>query len=430
MTNNAAPPAAPAAQSRSLVAQPAFRLFWIGETAWGFASYATGLALPLIAVTVLNASPFVVGLLAAALWVPWLAMGLPAGAWVDRLSKRPLMITCNLVSVALLISVPVAWWLGALGIGQLLVVALLIGATTVFFTTAYHAYLPLIVSEKDIIEGNSKLQGSESTMQMLGPSMGGAISQFFGAVSGLLTNIASLLLSTFCLARIPDKEVGRSVARQRVGLRTEIREGLVFVTRDPYLRQMVIYGAVANLAIDGYEAVRIPFLIRTVGVNAAVVGILIAAGGLGGIVGAMCIRPLLERYGTARGLLVAKLVAAPFGLLMPMTGSGPGVVLFAAGLLMVDGSIVASSVALGSFRQLYCPPELLGRVIATTTFIKYSTIPVGAVLGGLLGSTIGLRPTMWIMTAALAACTAILLCKPLGHVRDFPARPEQKATTG
>jgi MFS family permease len=423
MSGRPAPVTTPSAEPRPLIAQPAFRLFWMGETAAGYASYATGLALPLIAVTVLNSSPLTVGVLAAAVWVPWLAMGLPAGAWVDRLAKRPVMIACNLLSAALLISVPLAAWLGALTIGHLMVVAVLTGAATVFFTTAYHAYLPLIVSERDIIEGNSKMQGSEATMQMLGPSASGAISHWLGAVFGLLTNAVSLLFSTVCLARISHPEATDAVPRQRVGLRTEIGEGFGFVVRDPYLRQMVIYGALANLAIDGYEAVRIPFLIRTVGVNAAVVGLLIAAGGLGGILGAMCIRPMLRRFGSARGLLIAKLVAAPFGLLMPLTDTGPAIVLFAVGLLMVDGSIVASSVALGSFRQLYCPPALLGRVIATTTFIKYSTIPIGAVLGGFLGGYLGLRPTMWIMTIALMSCTAILLYKPLGRVRDFPERP-------
>lgn len=407
----------------SLLAQRDFRSFWLGETANGFASYATTLALPLIAVTMLDASPFTVGLLSAAVWLPWLAIGLPAGAWVDRMARKPVMIACNVVSAAVYVSVPIFAWLGLLTIGQLIVVAIVVGAASVFFTTAYHAHLPDLVGQHQIMEGNAKIQGSESTMQLVGPSISGVVSQALGAATGLLTNVAGFVFAAICMARIPGTAPADGPAPVRPGLRSEVRQGFRFVVRDPYLRPLVIYGALANLAIDGYTAVQVPFLIRTIGVNSAVVGILMAAGGVGGILGSLAIRPITRRFGTSRGLLIAKTVAAPFGLLMAMTGPGPGVLSFAIGLMMIDGSIVTSSVVLGSFRQLYCPPALLGRVVATTTVIKYSTIPVGAVLGGLLGSVVGLRPTMWIMTSALMCCTGVLYWGPMRHLRDLPDRP-------
>ncbi|MFE0023941.1 MFS transporter [Amycolatopsis sp. NPDC059021] len=408
---------------RSLLRQRDFRLFWAGETASVFAGNATGLILPLLAVTVLDSSPLTLGFLAAAVWLPWLLIGLPAGAWVDRLPKRPVMITCNLVSAVLLISVPLAWYAGTLTVAQLLVVALVTGGATVFFVTAYHAYFPLLVGERHLMEGNAKLQGSESAMLMLGPSAGGVITQAFGAATGVLMNAAAHLLSAVCLTRIRGRTPEDIRARPRTGLRAEMRDGLRFVLKDAYFKPIVLYGAMANLALDGYQSIYVAFLIRTVGVNPVTVGVLIAAGGVGGILGAMVVRPLVRRFGTARGFLIGKFVATPFGLLMPVAGDGLAVLFFFAGLFVVDGSLVAGNVIMDSFRQAYCPPELLGRVVATTTFIKYSTIPVGAVLGGFLGDHVGLRPTMWIMTGALVCCTAILLWGPIRRMRDFPKEP-------
>jgi MFS family permease len=408
--------------NRSLFARPGFRLFWVAGTANSFATNATALALPLIAVTVLHSSPLTLGFLSAAIWLPWLLIGLPAGVWVDRLPKRPVLIACGLLSATLLISVPVAWYMGVASTGQLFAVALLTGGAAVFFLTAYHAYIPMLVGERNLMEGNTKLQGSESAMQIIGPSAGGTISQALGAISGLLMNAGALLLSAVCLAsirsRIPD-----DTRTARVGLRAEMGEGLRFVLHDPYFKAIVVYGAMANFALDGYQSIYVAFLIRSAHANPATVGVLLAAGGVGGILGAMVVRPLVQRFGTARGFLIGKLVFTPFGLLMPMARSGPALLFFFIGLFAVDGSLVAGNITLDSFRQSYCPPRILGRVVATTTLIKYSTIPVGAVLGGLLGDELGLRPTMWIMTGALVCCSVVLLWGPIRKVRDFPDSP-------
>ncbi|MFF3222378.1 MFS transporter [Nocardia suismassiliense] len=408
---------------RSLFAHRDFRLFWVGESTSVFASYATGLTLQLVAVTLLHASPLILGVLSAAAWLPWLLIGLPVGAWVDRLPKRPIMIVCNLLSAVLLASIPVAWHLNMLTIGNLLVVAVLVGSATVFFTTAYHAYLPLLIGERHVLEGNAKLQGSESAMEMLGPSAGGAIAQAFGAAIGVLLNVVGYLVSTVFLLRIRTKVAEPARQGPQAGLIAEIGEGLRFVVKDKYLRPIVLYGASANLAIWGYQSIYVAFLIRTVGVNSATVGVLIASGGVGGILGALLARPLARRFGTARGLLINKVVTIPFGLLMAMAGSGPAVALFFFGLLIVDGSIGAGNITLNSFRQTYCPPHLLSRTIATTTFIRYSTIPVGAILGGILANYLGLRTAMWIETCLLVCCTVVLLASPLRTLRDFPSRP-------
>ena len=404
-----------------------FRLFWAGEASNIFASNATTLALPLIAVTVLDASPLTLGFLAAAVWLPWLLIGLVAGAWVDRLSKRRVMIVSSLLPASALTGIWIAWVMHALTIGQLFATAFIIGVSSVFFISSYHAYFPELVGKKDLLRGNARLQGTESVMYMLGPGAGGLIVQAFGAASAGLMNGVAYFLSAVCMKSIRKRPSADRQTRPREGLRAEIGEGLRFVLKDAYFRPIVLYGAMGNLALDGYQAIYVAFLIRTVGVSPQIAGLLIAAGGLGGILGAIAVPPVTRRFGTARGLLIGKFAVTPFTLLMPMTGPRDAVLFFFFGLLLADGSITAGSITMDSFRQMYCPPHMLGRVVATTTFIKYSTIPVGAILGGVVGDILGLRATMWIMTGAFACCSAILLWGPMRRVRDFPSQPPRIA---
>ncbi|MFF8919422.1 MFS transporter [Streptomyces sp. NPDC015032] len=399
-----------------------FRLLWIGETASGPGNSITTVALPLIAVLVLRADAFAVGLLTATVWLPWLVVGLPAGAWVDRLRRRPLMIACNLVAAALYASVPIAAWLGALTFAHLLVVAAVCGVSAVFFDTAYHAYLPAVLDDRDLPERNAKLQGSEAGTKVVGRGAAGLIAQVFGAVLGLLADALTFAVSTVCLAMIRRREPRPAPSAQRTTLRQQVGEGLKFVARDRYPRQLVMYGAAVNMALMEYQAVQIVFLVRTVGASSATVVRLIMAGSLGAVLA----NPLGRRFGTARGLLVLQLLlTGPFALLLPLTTLGTGLLFFGVGAFTVSAGVVACNVVVGSFRQRYCPPRLLGRVVATAMMLNHSTIP----LGSLLGEVLGPRPTMWIMTGLVAPCGLILALGPLRSDRDLPLS-QGRATAG
>lgn len=397
-----------------------FRLLWTGETASGLGNSVTTVALPLIAVVVLRADTFAIGLLTAAVWLPWLVIGLPAGAWVDRLRKRPVMIACNLVSAVMYASVPLAAWLDALTYTHLLVVALVCGVASVFFSTAYHAYIPVVLHGRDLLEGNAKLQGSESGTQVVGRGAAGLVAQAFGAVLGLLIDAMTFVVSSVCLALLRVREPDPEAPAPEVTLRRQIREGFGFVARDRYLRPMVTFGAVANLALMGYQAVQVAFLVRTVHATPATVGVLIMVGSLGGILGAALAGPVGRRFGTARGTLVLLALTSPFVLLLPLTAPGAGLPFFAIGAFMVGLGIVACNVVVGSFRQSYCPPHLLGRVVATAMVLNHCTIPLGSLLGGLLGDVVGLRPAMWIMTVLFAPSWLLLMLGPMRTERDLP----------
>ncbi|WP_344013555.1 MFS transporter [Streptomyces thermospinosisporus] len=400
-----------------------FRLLWAGETVSGLGNGITTVALPLIAVVVLHADATSVGLITAAVWLPWLLVGLPAGAWVDRRRKRPLMIACDLVAAAALTTVPLAALLGRLTYWHLLAVAAVCGTTAVFFSAAYHACIRIVLDGRDLLEGNARLQGSESAGQVAGPGVAGLLAQVFGAVTALAADAATFLISAVCLRRIRVTEQAPEPGEQRVPVRRQISEGLRFVGHDRYLRPMVTWGAVTNLALMGYQAVQVVFLVRTVGLDPAAVGLLLACGSTGGILGALVAPSIGRRFGTGRGLLFAQLATAPFALLLPMTTAGAGLLLFATGSLLVGLGIAVANVVVGTFRQTYCPPRLLGRVVATAMVVNHSTIPLGALLGGFLADVLGHRPAMWGTTGIVALCWLILAASPVRHERDLPTQP-------
>ncbi|KOV13334.1 MFS transporter [Streptomyces sp. XY431] len=420
----------PARSRWGLLARREFRLLWAGESISRLGSSVTSVALPLVAVVSLEAGPLAVGLLSGAVWLPWLLLGLPAGVWVGRLPRRPVMIGCNLASAALFASVPVAGWLGALTTAQLLLVALLTGTAAVFFSAAYQAYLPELVHRDDLIEGNAKLQGSAWAAQVAGPGVAGLTVQWCGAAAGLLVDAVTFLVASAALLLIPGGREPVPAPVTPAPLRAQVREGLAFILRDRFLRSFLFYGASANFALTGYQSIALLFLVREVGVAPGAVGLLAAAGALGGVLGAVAARPLCRRLGTARAVRFALLAATPFGLLLPAAGPGPRVALYAIGSAVLVAGAVLCNVVLGSFRQTYAPPALLSRVVATSMFANQATIPLGAVAGGALGATLGLRATMWIMTGLLVSCGGLLLASPLRKDRDLPAGPATDKRSG
>lgn len=400
-----------------------FRALWIGETTSAVGTNVSRVALPLLAVLVLGASTFQVALLTAAGWVPWLLIGLPAGAWVDRLARcRPLLLACNLLSAALLLSVPVRASTGELTLGYLLGIAVLVGGASVVFETAFSAYLPGVVPVDDVPAANAALQGSASAAQVGGPGLAGLIARLAGPIGGLVVDAATFLVSTLCLLRVRAPET-RPAPGPRPGLVREIAEGLRYLGRDPYLRVLTAFGAASNLALIGYQALLVVFLVRELDLGPTGVGLVLSGAALGGVFGAAAAGPVVRRFGTARGLLVCQFGAAPFALLIPLAAPGAGALLVVLGGLGVGIGVVAGNVVKTAFRQTYVPRELLGRVAVSMQIFNYGAIPLGALGAGALGTALGVRPALWIATSGLLAAACLLLLGPLRHHRDLPAAP-------
>lgn len=413
----------PQRRGGNLLVHRDFRLLWFGQSISDIGTAVSTVVVPLVAVVYLHATAFEVGVLAALEWLPWLLIGLPAGVWVDRSRRRPLMVGCDLARTVLVASVPVAAAFDVLSIGQLLVVAFATGVATVLFQVAYQSYLPSLIEVDDLAEGNAKLQGSQATAGIIGPGLGGLLAQALRAPFALAVDAASYFVSAIALRAIIAKEPIAELTGER-SLRREIAEGARFVGHDPYLRTMTIAPALGNFFFIGYQAIVVVFLVRTVHLTSGAVGLLMTVAGVGSIVGASAARSIGRAVGTSRALWGSIVLSAPFGLLIPLTTNGAGVIWFVAGSFLVFAGILVYNVTIGAFRQAYCPPTILGRVVATMRFVLFGSMPLGALVGGILAETMGPRNALWVLLGCNVVLPAVvLLSSPLVATRDLPARP-------
>lgn len=396
-----------------------FRLLWIGDTVSQFGSTITNTAAPLVAALVLAATPFQMGLLTAADTAAFLLVGLPAGAWVDRMRRRPLMLSADLGRALLLASIPVAWWFHVLTLTQLILVGLAVGVLTVFFDVAYQSFLPSLVSREKLIEGNSKLQASQSVAYVSGPGIGGWLTQLLGGANAIGLNALGFLSSAFCLWRIRSAEPAVEPGAER-HLRREIAEGLKFVFGNRSLVGIVGCTATANFSTNVMSAVSVLVLTRQLGASAGLVGLVMMGGGAGGVLGALTASRIANRIGQGRTIWVSILVTAPFMVLLPLAGHGWLISLFAIGWLVNGFGGVVYNIAQVSYRQAICPDRLLGRMNASVRFMVWGTLPLGGLIGGVLGNTIGIHATLWVGAVGVVLSPLPVLLSPLRTLRDLP----------
>ncbi|HVT42365.1 MAG TPA: MFS transporter [Acidimicrobiales bacterium] len=409
------------ARGGALLRHRDFRMLWGGETVSQLGSQVSLLAIPLLAVGVLHATTFEMGLLTAASTAAFLVVGLPAGVWVDRLRRRRVMIVADLGRVAALGSIPIAYALGGLTLVQLFVVTLASGILTVFFDVAYQSYLPALVGREHLVEGNAKLTGSEQVAAVAGPSLAGGLVQLIGAAATVAVDAASFLVSAVAVGSIHTPEPKpEAPAQGHARVMHDIAEGLRFVFGNVLLRAIAATTATSNFFSGISAAVEVVFLVREVHASPGVIGLLFTMGGVGGVLGAFAAGPIAARLGGARATLLG-IAGNVGGLLIPLTMPGAGLALFGFGLLIVSFFVVVYNVNQVSFRQRLCPDRLLGRMNATMRFVVWGVLPIGSLIGGLLGSVLGLRATLWIGMVGEVLAGIWLVASPMRTMRDFPS---------
>ncbi|WP_129297985.1 MFS transporter [Streptomyces lydicus] len=397
-----------------------FRLLLAGAAAGQLGAQVTLVALPLVAVLELDAPAFQVGLLTAAETAAFLLVGLPAGAWVDRMRKLPLMIRADVVRALTMASIPLAAVAGVLTMAQLYVVALVTGVATVFFDIAHQSFLPQLLPKDQLVPGNGALETIRSSAQVAGPGIGGGLVQLLGAALAIVTDAAGYALSALFLWRIKRPE-SLPERRPDASLRRDIGEGLRFVCGHRLLRVIAVTTGLGNLFAAVLMATQSVFLVRVLGLAPGLVGLVLAASAVGGLAGALCAGRLAARFGQARLIWLSPLVTGPFAVLWPLSGRGAGAALFALGSGVVFFGSVVYNVAQVSFRQTVCPPRLLGRMNATLRFLMWGTLPLGALAGGALADAFGARVALVWCAAGFLAVPLPLLLSPLRRMRDLPA---------
>jgi MFS family permease len=398
--------------SFGLFRSQAFRNLWIGQTVSLFGSHIGSSALRFTALLLLVAGPQELALLSAAALLPMLVLGLPAGVWVDRLRRRPLLIAADLARALLLFSVPVAYMLGVLRIEQLYLVAIATGALTVLFDTAYHSYVPSVVERERLVEANSKLGMSDSVAEIAGPPLGGVLVQLLSAPFAVLFDALSFVLSALAIGRIRAHEPQPPV-EQHSSIRRDIAEGLRSVLGDARLRALLGCSMTRNLGGGFFVALYDLYLVRDLGFSPALVGLTVGVGGIGALAGAFLAEPLVRRWGMGRVLLGAQIISSVVGISVPLAHGPLAItvpVLMASQLSDVAYAVYAINET--SMRQSIVPERLLGRVASSFNLLTTAALLLGTLLGGVIGDAWGARTALALAVAIGMGGSLWLLASP------------------
>lgn len=397
----------------------AFMAFWSAQSISQVGSQVSLLAFPLVAAMTLKASPFAMGLLVAAERIPYFLVSLFVGVWVDRLHRRPLLIAADLGRAVLLLLVPIAAWAGLLRMELLYVVALLVGALSVVFEVAAGSYLPTLIDERQLVAGNSRLEGSRAVAEAAGPGLGGWLIAALGAPAALIVDSVSFVASACFLGRIRSVESPPLSANRRASVWREIREGLRFVGGSPILRSLTLTLAVSNIATAILLAVLVLYATRDLGLGPILLGFAFMGSSVGSFLGAVAAERIGTRLGPGRALLAGLATAVPGVALVSLARGAPrsAAIALGAGLFISSAGAALFFITAASLRQQATPDRLLGRMTASIRFITWGTPPFAAVAGGALGEAIGLRATIVVALGIDALAVLTVWRSPLCAVR-------------
>jgi Na+/melibiose symporter-like transporter len=396
-----------------------FRTFWSAQAVSELGDRITELALPLIAVTLLNASPTQVGLLTAAVWLPNLA-SLFIGTWVDqRRDKRPLMIAADLSRMVVLLSLPAAYWLDLLTLGQLYAIAILAGTAHVVFNTAYASFFVRLVSREQFLEANSKLSATRSISFMAGPAAGGLLIQWLTAPVAIVVDAASFLFSAIQVSRLGTPVLAPEPATE--SLLRRARAGMGYLLRHPYLRSSLGCATTVNFFNLIGSALLILYASRNLGLSAGTIGLAFGIGASGGLLGALAAAPLTRLIGAGR-LIAIGAVVFPAAIGIATLASGP-VLLRATALAAAEFvgafAVMCFDIPLNAVQASVTHEQMRSRVAGAFSSINYGVRPLGAVVGGLLGTWLGVRETLLISSAGGLLAVLWLIRSPIIRVHSI-----------
>jgi len=397
-----------------LLRDKVFRRYWGASTVSVFGDQVSSVALPLTAVLVLHAGAAEMGYLTALQWLPSLLFGLHAGAWVDRHGKRTTMILADIGRAVALVTIPVCYALDVLTLTQMYLVTFAVGALSVLFTVSDGTLFVSIVPPERYVDGQSLIYGSRSLSFMGGPSTGGLLVEALTAPYAVVVDALSFLGSAAQLATIRPAEPPASDGSERV------TAGLRFISATPIVRASLTGVAVVNFFYCMFSALFMLYAVRVLGVRPGVLGLVIGAGALGGMLGSVFCKRLTSRLGAGLVYVAGCLVFTGPLALVPLASGARG----AAVLVMLFGAEFASGfgvmvldISIAAIFAVVIPATMRSRVSGAFQAINYGTRPPGALIGGLAGSVLGLRTALWIAVAGAVFGALLLLPSPLPRFR-------------
>lgn len=392
---------------------------WAAETISVFGSQFYLIAMPLVAVLVLDASESDMGLLFAVEMSPFLLFGLFAGVLADRRERRMVMIVCDFGRAATLAAIPVTWYFGLLNWPIMFGVAFVAGVFTAFFDITYQAYLPILVKRHQLLDANSKLETSRSSSQVAGPSLAGVVADLIGAPLAILANSISFLASAFFLLRVKTRHV---VDRTKVDktVLTEIREGLDIVLRNPTLRGIAGCTSTGNLFGSMFFALMVLFMVDMLQLSPTWIGIIFAIGAGGAVVGAIVSARVVSIIGLGNAIVISAALSSVPVILMVLAYPSNAIIVLAP-LMFVNGLLmVLYNVNQVSLRQAITPDHLQGKMNATMRFLVWGVFPIGGLIGGYLGETLGMRTTILISGIGLLFSVIWVALSPVMKITAIP----------
>lgn len=384
-----------------------FRRLWRASAISSFGSEIGELALPLLAIITLVATPSEVGLLRTAQFVPFLIATLPLGVMVDRLSKRALMMLSDFGRFALVGLIPILIWTGVRQIEVLYVLVFLVGCLTVLYQLAEFAYLPSLVSHEQIVDANGKLSATLSANEIAGKGVGGVIVELLTAPVAVLADAVTYLLSALNLWRIVSREDTEAAGRRGPPLR-EAREGLRIAVRSRFIGPLLGEATTFNFFNEFFIIGLLLYAVRGIGLGPALIGAVFAAGGIGSFVGAWFGARVTSRFGYGRVLLATMIVGngAPVGVVFLGNDASVDLLILMVVFLVMGVGVGIANVHAVSLRQTAIAPGLRSSVNAGYRLISWGTVPIGASIGGFLASRVGSYPTMVVGAVEVALATA------------------------
>jgi MFS family permease len=404
-----------------------FLRLWAGQTVSEFGGQITIVALPLAAILVLDASTAQVAVLSTLEFAPFLFFGLVAGAWIDRLPYRRVLIAADLGRAALLASIPLAYAFDLLSLPQLYVVGFLTGTLTVFFSVAYQAYLPVLLERRRLVEANGKLGATASVAQTAGPAAGGGLVSLLSAPAAIGIDALSFLVSGGFLAAIRRREEPRPIPARR-NLRSELREGLAWVWAHPIFRANLFASGLANVGYGVIWGVLLVFAVRELGLGSGTIGLILAVGNLGGVAGALLARRIAAWIGIGPSFILALALCGPATVLIAAATPSTAVLLLTSGWALWSAASLLTVVLGSSIRQGLVPQRLQGRVVGATRSVIIGAIPLGGLAGGAIAAAGSTRAALVAGSCLSIVAFVPALLSPARHLRELPpVEPETVA---